>query len=79
MHSTATIRKVIEATARRLGCTEHQMFLAHARFSGVKDPDIVGDGNYALFCEDCLDDDSIIDDFCLDVLCNRTVRIKELA
>lgn len=79
MLSYQTIRKVVKATASRLGCSEHNVFIAYARSQGLPEMDarLVGDGNYALYCEDSLDNDLIVDDFCLSILCNQTVRIKE--
>lgn len=79
MHSSKTIRSVVNATARRLNCTEHSVFLRYARSIDVNEPDVFGDGLYALYCEDSLDGDDCIDDlidrFCLDLLCNQIVKI----
>lgn len=79
MLSAQTIRKVVDATARRLECSEQSVFLAFARSEGYKEEHarLIADGNYALYCEDSLDNDEIVDKFCLEVLCNRIVKVKD--
>lgn len=80
MYSPGTIRKVIQATARRLECSEHSVFIAWAKtiIADEQNALLVGDGSYALYCEDSLDDDSIIDSFCLEILTNGVVKVKFL-
>ena len=80
MLSYGTMRKLVKATASRLGTSEKGVFIVFARSQGwSEDSENVGEGNYALYCEDSYDDEEELENFCLGVLCNNTVKIKEVA